>query len=184
MVIDTKDYTDELETELLDNTTYRHTDTDNTKKIENKVRGLAEKMCKEGIITPELKQYLIPKECGLGKVQGNPKLHKRNNPYGTIINRRNHPTEKMAEVVEKELQEHVKSLPSFIQDTTDFFLQKIEGVQQPLHTDLVIFCINVKALYPSIPREEAREACFSEHFCGICSVQLSKRMEKDWDGVH
>ena len=47
-----------------------------------------------------------------GRLQGNPKIHKGTIPLRTIVNGRNHPTEKMAEVVENELREHVTSLPS------------------------------------------------------------------------
>jgi len=54
-----------------------------------------------------------------GKLQGNPKLNKPGMPLRTIVNGRNHPTEKMAEIVEDELREHVTSLPSYIRDTTD-----------------------------------------------------------------
>jgi len=92
-----------------------------------------------------------------GKLQGNPKLHKPGMPLRTIVNGRNHPTEKMAEIVEDELREHVTSLPSYIRDTTDF-LNKIKNIPQPLPEGTLIFCLDVKALYPSVPRTEARAA--------------------------
>jgi len=53
-----------------------------------------------------------------GKLQGNPKQHKTGVPLRTIVNGRNHLTEKMAKIVENELRAHVTSLPSYIQDTT------------------------------------------------------------------
>jgi len=75
----------------------------------------------------------------------------------TIVNGRNHSTEKMAEIVEDELREHVTSLPSYIRDTTDF-LNKIKDIPQPHPEGTLIFCLDVKALYPSVPRAEARAA--------------------------
>ena len=50
---------------------------------------------------------------------------------------------------------HAKSLPSYIQDTTDF-LNKVENIPQPLPDGTIMFCLDVRALYPSIPRAEAR----------------------------
>jgi len=78
-------------------------------------------------------------------------------PLRTIVNGRNHPTEKMAEIVEDELREHVTSLPSYIRDTTDF-LNKIKNIPQTLPEGTLIFCLDVKALYPSVPRAKARAA--------------------------
>ena len=57
-------------------------------------------MYRNNLITNEMKAYLIPKGSRAGKVQGSPKLHKKNHPYRTIINGNHHPTEKIAEVVE------------------------------------------------------------------------------------
>jgi len=63
-----------------------------------------------------------------GKLQGNPKLHKTGVPIRTIVNGMNHPTEKMAKIVENELRAHVTSLPSYIQDTTNY-LNKLQKIQ-------------------------------------------------------
>ena len=63
----------------------------------------------------------------------------------------------MAEIVEHELAENGRSLPSFIQDTTDF-LNKLSTINQPLPNNCLMFCMDVIALYPSVPRKEACEA--------------------------
>ena len=63
----------------------------------------------------------------------------------------------MAEIEKDELREDVTSLPSYIRDTTDF-LNKIKNILQPLLEGTLIFCLDVKALYPSVPRAEARAA--------------------------
>ena len=68
------------------------------------------------------------------------------------------PTERMAEVVEKQLEEYVVSFPSYIRDTTDF-LRKLEEIKQTLPENAIIFCFDVEKLYPSIPRKEGIEAC-------------------------
>jgi hypothetical protein len=67
-------------------------------------------------------------------------------------------TENMAEVVEHQLMENVCNLKSYIKDTTEL-LQKLNKIPQPLPGNNIMFCLDVKALYPSIPRKEARIAC-------------------------
>ena len=84
-------------------------------------------------------------------------MHKSGIPLRTIVNVGNHPTANMAEIVEHELAENVRSLLSFIQDTTDF-LNKLSTINLPLPNNCLMFCMDVKALYPSVPRKEAREA--------------------------
>ena len=63
----------------------------------------------------------------------------------------------MAQIVENELTENVRSLPSYIKDTTDF-LNKLSSIKQPLPENCLMFCMDVKALYPSVPRKEARQS--------------------------
>lgn len=94
--------------------------------MENKVNKIATKMATSGSITSDMKSYLISSGGTAGKLQGNPKLHKDGVPLRVIVNGRNLPTERMAEIVEEELGEHVSSLPSYIKDTTDF-LNKIKN---------------------------------------------------------
>ena len=131
---------------------------DLTAKIENKLKKKVESMYKGNLITKEMKGYLIPKGSRPGKVQGNPKMHKKNNPCRVIINGNKHSTENMTEIVENELAENVRNLNSYIKDTTDF-LRKLSEIQQPLPKGAIMFCFDVKALYPSVPRKEARTAC-------------------------
>ena len=70
-------------------------------------------MYKLKLITKYLKDYLMPKGTQPGKVQGNPKIYKKNHPFRTIINGSNHATEKMAKVVEQEVSENVRNLNTY-----------------------------------------------------------------------
>ena len=157
VILNTEDYSATIEKELKDSTTYLETDNDRTKDVHNSIKRLVDSMYKRGLIQKEMCNYLKPVDTRSGKVQGNPKLHKQNIPYRIIVNGRNHPTEKLAEIVEQELKPHVKSLPSFVQDTTDF-LKKIKEKDGQIPENSILFCMDVKALYPSIPRQEARTA--------------------------
>ena len=158
VILDKEYYVQRVKKDLENNITYKEVDTDMTTKIENKIKKTIEQMYKAKLITKEMRAYLLPKGSRPGKVQGNPKMHKKHYPLRTIINGQKHATENMVEVVENELSENVKNLDSYIQDTTDF-LNKLNTVSQPLPPGSILFCLDVKALYPSVPRKEARDAC-------------------------
>lgn len=155
VILDSKHYVDEVKKEMRENGKYTEVSTDMTQKTANKIKKLADGMFKEGAINAETRKYLIPSDPKPGKLQGNPKIHKTNNPMRTIVNSRDHPTEAMAEIVEAQLTDNVKSLPSYIRDTTDF-IKKISDIPQPLPSNTILFCMDVKALYPNVPRKEAR----------------------------
>jgi hypothetical protein len=151
------DYETEVHDELKDNGTYKEIKEDLTTNIENKIKKNVEGMYKRNVITKEMNGYLIPKGSQPGKVQANPKIHKTNHPLRTIVNGNNHATENMAEVVEHELMENVCNLKNYIKDTTEL-LQKLNKTPQPLPGNSIMFCLDVNALYPSVPRKEARIA--------------------------
>ncbi|KAH3823643.1 hypothetical protein DPMN_125454 [Dreissena polymorpha] len=58
---------------------------------------------------------------------------------------------------------------TYVRDTTDF-LNKIAQIQHPLPDVTIILCLDVKALYPSVPREEAHAAV---------SEALNRRLQPD-----
>ena len=64
----------------------------------------------------------------------------------------------MAEAAEKELEENVTNLPSYIKDTTDF-LRKIEIIKHELPNNAILLAMDVKSLYPSIPQTQGLQAC-------------------------
>jgi hypothetical protein len=138
VILNRSEYENEVNNELKDNGRYKEIKED---KLKKKV----ESMYKGNLITKEMKGYLIPKGSCPGKVQGNPKMHKKNNLCRVIINGKKHSIENMAEIVENELVENVLNLNSYIKDTTDF-LCKLSKIQQPLPKGTIMFCSDVKAL--------------------------------------
>ena len=117
-------------------------------------------MEKDGTIDTGMRKYLVPKYTRNGKRKGNPKLYKDHKPYRAIVNNIGTctPTEKMAEIQEKELNEYVESTPSYLKDTTDF-LCELQEVVEPLPKDSILFCFDDVKMYPSIPRGEGMQAC-------------------------
>ena len=81
VVLNRNDYENEIYNELKDNDTYTEIDKAITTKIENKIKKSVETMHKQKLITKDLKDHLIPKGTQPGKVQGNPKIHKKKHPF-------------------------------------------------------------------------------------------------------
>ena len=158
VVLDTDKYRDDIEKNLLDASTYKQINENTIQKTEHQIKKIVECMYKRQSFKKEMKGYFLPIDTRPGRVQGNPKVHKTNNPLRVIITGRHGTTENIAEFVEKELSENFSNLPSFIKESTDF-LNKLNYIPQPLPYNTIMLCLDVKALYPSVPREEAKRAC-------------------------
>ena len=122
------------------------------------VKRLVNRMAKDGVISKEIQQYLIPKHSKAGKLKGNQKIHNESVTYRAIVSGIGTPTEKLAEVAEYELKEFVIQTPSYLRYTTDF-INKLAHVKEDIPKDAILFCFDVCKLHPFIPREEGREAC-------------------------
>lgn len=158
VVVDKDSYVQSLQKEMDDSDSYEATGNDQTEEIQKKVKRLVGRMHREGAISDDLKQYLTPRYSQKGKLKGNPKLHKPNAPYRTIVSGIGTPTERLAEVAEHELNEFVETSPSYIRDTTDFIC-KLQEIKEPLPENAFLFCFDVAKLYPSVPRKEGLDAC-------------------------
>ena len=162
VVMDTDDYLSKLNKEMEDESTYRPLSSDKTAEVHRKVTKLVNGLHQKGYIGSHQKKYMVPAKPRPGQLQGNPKLHKPGAPLRTIVSGRDHATERVAEIAEEQLRSHVESLPSYIRDTKDFLL-KLSDVAQPVVGQCgqppLLFCMDVRKLYPSVPREEGIEAC-------------------------
>ena len=112
VVVNRDDYIHPLVTEMEGCCSYEETDVDLTEDTQKKVKRLVNKMNREGVVSDDLKKYLMPRYVQACKLKGNPKLHKPSVPYRTIVNGKGTPTENRAEVAEYELREFVKTSPS------------------------------------------------------------------------
>jgi len=158
VVLDKTDYISSLQNEMTESDSYEESENDLTQKSMKEVRKLVNSMSKNGTVTKDMKQYLLPRYPRAGSLKGNPKLHKKNAPMRTIVNGMNTPTERLAELAEYELNEFVTSSPSYLRDTTDF-INKLKDIPTPIPEDTLLFCFDVCKLYPSVPKEEGIEAC-------------------------
>ena len=65
-----------------------------TVEAHKKVKKLVNKMNRDGLVSDDLKQYPMLRYVEKGKLKGNPKLHKTNASYRTIVSGVGTPTEK------------------------------------------------------------------------------------------
>ena len=160
VVMNSRDYWEKLRKEVNDSSTYKPTEGDQTQIIHKKVKTLADNLLKNGYIGKHLHKYLVPTLPKAGYIQGNPKLHKEGAPLRAIISGRGHATQGIAEIAESELSAHVEGQPSYVRDTTDF-INKVRDLKLPSSTELkpILFCMDVRKLYPSVPRSEGLAAC-------------------------
>ena len=86
-----------------------------------------------------------------------PKLHKEGFPRRPILSENGHPTEKISEFVDYHLRPHVRTMPSYIQDTTDY-LKKMDSLN-PLPNNTILVSMDVSSLYTNIPKNEGIVAC-------------------------
>ena len=150
VVVNRNDYIESLQKEVSCIDSYQETVSDQTEDIQKRVKRVVNQMHKEGIISSELRQYLIPRYVQAGKLKGNLKLHKPNAPFRTIVDSKDTPTEKLVEGAEKELNDFVEPSPSFIRDTLDF-IRKLKEIKEPLSDNSLLFSFDVVKLYPSVP---------------------------------
>ena len=158
VVMETSQYIEQVQKDIHNNSTYSTTDKDLTTTVSNKVKKLLKGLYNDGVIDSKMKKYMTPVNPQSGIVKANPKVHKKGNPMRVIVSTISHPTSKIAEVVEKELEEWNENLPSYIKDSTHF-LQKIEETKNSITPDTQLFTMDIKALYPSVPQKEGLEAC-------------------------
>lgn len=88
-----------------------------------------------------------------------PKIHKPDYPTvgRPIVSNLNCPTEKISQFLDDIFQPIVKSLPSFVKDTTDF-LRKIKDFAFDTDNDCNLFTMDVKSLYTVIDNNEGLKA--------------------------
>ena len=111
----------------------------------------------QGLISEKNMAYLIVDQPKAGRFYLLPKIHKAGNPGRPIVSANGHPTEKISEFVDLHLQSHVQTLPSYLQDTTDF-LKKQEALG-PIPSDALLVSMDVTSLYTNIPYSDGIKAC-------------------------
>ena len=114
-------------------------------------------MVRNSSIDPETGPNLLQVDPKPGRFYFLPKIHKTGNPGRPIISGNGTATEKISKFVDLLIQPLVPSLPSYVQDTTDF-IRKIGEIKN-LPQDTILATLDVSSLYTNIPNQEGISAC-------------------------
>ncbi|XP_071149216.1 uncharacterized protein [Mytilus edulis] len=158
VVINKTDYIEEGNRQLSNTKFYKHLESDPTKEISKQINEVLSDMNSKKHIDDDTYDYLRSDEtCTAGRFYLLPKLHKEGIPGRPIVSANGHPTEKISEFVDYHLRPHVRTMPSYIQDTTDY-LKKMDSLN-PLPNNTILVSMDVSSLYTNIPKNEGIVAC-------------------------
>ena len=132
---------------------------DITHQVEDRIRILhLKRLLIDDEIEEDTYNYLVPHHSRPARFYILPKIHKnKDNPPGRpIISASFHPTERISEFVDYQLNPLVPKLPSYIKDTTHF-LQKLDSLPELAYGCLLV-TLDVSSLYTNIPHKEGIHA--------------------------
>jgi hypothetical protein len=163
VVMNTSDYTAEIEKQLSDTHTYRPLNTDPTQRFSEELTELIQISAIPNKISQDTIELLIPEKPTTPKIYILPKIHKGvlPPPGRPIVAGCGSLTERASAYVDSYLQPFVHNLTSYIKDTYDF-LDKLNSLPQPLPHNSILATIDVSSLYTSIPNAHGLSAI--EHF--------------------
>ena len=156
VIQDVENYISDGLTHLTNPAVYRHLQKDSTPEIKKDICLMLEHLHRSGMLSRDMLVFCMPpRNHRTSQLYFLKKIHK--NPMGirSIVSSVNSVTENISQFVDIWLQPIMKSLPSFIKDTTDF-INLIEATT--LASECVLASIDVSSLYTNIPHIEGREA--------------------------
>ena len=160
------DYIKEAMRQLTNTTHYEELPNNILNQITKEINNFIELIHKHGHITKEDKEALTTHYPRLPCLYLLPKIHKTEVPGRPIVSATQGPTDYISAFIDFHIKPLVKSIPSYIRDTTDF-LNKINSISIGLDDFLVT--MDVSSLYTNIP-----------HHDGIAAIReaLNKRIDQ------
>ena len=159
-----EDYISEAERQLNNPLHYSKLKSDPTVKIAKQSNLLVEDIYKKGHINENTKNWAIinPNLVRPQQFYHLPKIHKTlSNPPGRpIVSGSGGPTEKLSKLVDHWLQDTVKSLPSYVKDSTHMLniIENWNTHNGPFPANTKLITIDVVGLYTNIPHNELETA--------------------------
>ena len=152
-ILTTEQYKNEVLRQLNNPHHYRKIEEDTTPQVAKLIKEVISKYIDKGLIHPKMAEIIIPNPFRPARFYTIPKVHKGlvNPPGRPIMGACAHPTERLSEYVDLELNPHVKTITSYIKDT-NHLIEILEAIDVPPNAKLVTF--DVTALYTNIPHEE------------------------------
>ena len=132
---------------------------DITHQVEDRIGIRLKRLLIDDEIEEDKYNYLFPHRSPPARFYILPKIHKNkdNPPSRPIVSASSHPTERISEFVDFQLNHLVPKLPSYIKDTTHF-LQKLDSLPE-LPNSCLLVTLGVSSLNTNISHREGIHAC-------------------------
>ena len=156
VVTDVSDYIEEANRQLSNRTVYKKVEENPTSLhaayVDNTIEGLK----LQGHLDEKMANQLKTSNPKTPRLYLLPKIHKPGNPGRPVVSSIGCHTERISKYVDHHLQPLNKSLPSYVQDTTDF-LKKLEAVPEVPEGSILV-TMDVRSLYTNVPNDEGIDA--------------------------
>ncbi|KAJ8030592.1 Neutral cholesterol ester hydrolase 1 [Holothuria leucospilota] len=164
VVQDRSDYIETASEELSNKNVYLESERDLTRDTQGHVREVVQSMLAAGEIDEKVAKYLTPSDTKTSRFYTLPKTHKAADAEGRlktrpVISGSGSPIERLSEFVDFFINPAMQNLDSYIRDTKHV-LNIIKEINDsgPLPQGTMMFTIDVKSMYPSMPRSLGVEA--------------------------
>jgi len=159
VLMDLGDYIKEAERQLSDTDFYIPTDSDLSEKHIKEIEEILKTMVEKDEIDWETFASLCPSSSKnrTANFYFLPKIHKKEVKGRPIISGNGCPTEQISAFVDEHIKGYVKTLDSYVKDTTDFIrkLEKFsEENKESIDNEILLVTMDVTSLYTNIPNHE------------------------------
>jgi len=152
VVMDKGEYIEKMEERLNDANTYKRIDNDPTKEIKEEVSTVLKEIKEKGEIDQKEYLQLIPTRTQIPRMYGQPKIHKEGYPMREIVDGCGSVTKEIDRYLSRIFKTYVGETEHYVRNSSHF-VSMIRDLR--VEEDEVMVSYDVKALYPSIPQEEA-----------------------------
>ena len=151
VIMNTIDYIQEAQRQLLNPEHYKTLNTDPTVTYNKYIHHIIDQAWRLGIINDTIKENLQTKNPKISTFYILPKIHKPGNPGRPIVNSIGSITEKISAFVNTHLRQFIPRIESYVKDTTHF-INIMRNIQ--LDPEDLLVTIDVSSLYTNIPHTE------------------------------
>ena len=149
VILENRDYEQKIEYQI-ERSSFKQLPQDPSKQFEMKVNSWREKWHSKNILDNKWKSFIIRSSSTAGKMYGNVKIHKENNPVKVITSGCNTAGENLSIFVENVLFELASELPSRIKDTCHM-LEIIDDMNNSnLSSNASLLSFDIVDMFPSI----------------------------------
>ena len=156
-IMTSEQYKQEVMRQLNNGAHYTKITSDESPRIAQQIQRTISKYINKGLIKEQVAELIIPPDYRPARFYCLMKIHKDiDKPPGRPIMSGNaHVTERLSEFIDREINQYVPTIPSYIKDT-NHLIEILKDLNLPDNAMLTTF--DVSALYTNIPHQEGTDA--------------------------